>query len=389
MRKKIVFVLGGMSFGGPQKSLINLLNQIDFKLFDITVLLFKKGGVLLNELPSSVKIKYVRPIGLFNNYTDGRLSFIVWFPIRAFLKIVGEMLIRLFNYKSQIKWSLVEFFIRKETIYYDMAIAYSEGRNIYYVANKLDARIKIGRIPTDYESAKLNAKFDKKYFVNMNYLFVVSSSNGIILSKIFPGLSNRIMVFESIISPDQVHKMALQGTGFNDDWKGVRLFTMARIDRTKGIDLVIETCEKLIGLGVEFKWYFMGSGKIQKYKELIEMKNLSNNLVLCEPKINPIPFLAQCDIYIQPSLYEGKSNAVNEAKAMYKPIIITNFSTSKDHIEDGVNGLISESNSTSLSVTIEKLINDKILMKKLSERLKNNFVGNTNEIEKLYILFET
>ena len=161
---------------------------------------------------------------------------------------------------------------------------------------------------------------------------------------------------------------------------------MARIHKTKGIELVIEACSILLSRGYRFKWYFMGSGDKYEYYKDIKQRRLENTLYLVDALNNPIPYLAQADIYIQPSLYEGKSNAVNEAKALYKPIVITNFTSSKDHINHGTNGLISEMNSQSLAESIILLIDNERMRNSFTLNLKTNFKGNIKEVNKLYEL---
>ena len=47
-----------------------------------------------------------------------------------------------------------------------------------------------------------------------------------------------------------------------------------------------------------------------------------------------------CDLYVQPSRYEGKAVTVTEAKILAKPILITNYSTAESQIEDGIDGVI-------------------------------------------------
>ena len=91
-----------------------------------------------------------------------------------------------------------------------------------------------------------------------------------------------------------------------------------------------------------------------------------------------------CDIYAQPSSDEGKSVAIDEAKILCKPILVTNFSTVYDQIEDNVTGVIIEMNPIKISEALNKLIcnEDKII--NLSNNLYLDEQGNENEIDKLY-----
>ena len=60
--KKILIVNNNLDMGGIQKSLINLLTELNGK-YDITLLLFSKSGALLQDLPKNVKV--ITPNGCY------------------------------------------------------------------------------------------------------------------------------------------------------------------------------------------------------------------------------------------------------------------------------------------------------------------------------------
>ena len=99
---------------------------------------------------------------------------------------------------------------------------------------------------------------------------------------------------------------------------------------------------------------------------------------------NPYPYIKKSDIYVQPSRFEGKSIAIDEAKILNKPIVVTNFSTAKDQIINNKNGIITEMNSKSLANEIERIICDEKLKKKIILNLSNEKIGNESEINRLY-----
>ena len=53
--KRILIVNNNMHIGGVQKALLNLLQALHAD-YDITLLLFYRGGALLNEVPSDVRV---------------------------------------------------------------------------------------------------------------------------------------------------------------------------------------------------------------------------------------------------------------------------------------------------------------------------------------------
>ena len=85
---------------------------------------------------------------------------------------------------------------------------------------------------------------------------------------------------------------------------------------------------------------------------------------------------------------KGKSIAIDEAKILQKPIVVTNFSTAKDQINDQENGLIVEMDPKSISIGIQRLIDDQKLRRKLVDQLSKEQLGTESEINKLYELIE-
>ena len=71
---------------------------------------------------------------------------------------------------------------------------------------------------------------------------------------------------------------------------------------------------------------------------MIEENQLQDHFILLGMKENPYPYIKEADIYVQPSRFEGKSIAIDEAKILQKPIVVTNFSTAKDQIKNQENG---------------------------------------------------
>ena len=51
MKKKILFVINEMINGGGQRSLINLLELIDYNKFEVDLLLFKERGEFMTIIP--------------------------------------------------------------------------------------------------------------------------------------------------------------------------------------------------------------------------------------------------------------------------------------------------------------------------------------------------
>ena len=99
--------------------------------------------------------------------------------------------------------------------------------------------------------------------------------------------------------------------------------------------MAVIACKKLIQLGYDIKWYIVGYGGEEEYLEkLIKDHNMTDKFILVGKKINPYPYIKKCDIYCQPSRYEGKAVTVREAQILGKPVVITNFPTARSQVHD-------------------------------------------------------
>lgn len=67
---------------------------------------------------------------------------------------------------------------------------------------------------------------------------------------------------------------------------------------------------------------------------------MEKHVILLGKKENPYPYINACDVYVQPSRYEGKCISVREAQMLGKPVVITRYATSSSQLQDGVDGVI-------------------------------------------------
>ena len=105
-------------------------------------------------------------------------------------------------------------------------------------------------------------------------------------------------------------------------------------------------------------------------------------------KSNPYPYIKNCDIFVQPSRYEGKSVVIDGAKILAKPIIATAYPTVKDQIQNDNEGLIVELNVDGIVDGIVALCSDDTKKQQITEYLNRHEYGNQEEIMKYIKLFD-
>ncbi|VEF49060.1 group 1 glycosyl transferase [Bacillus freudenreichii] len=378
MRKKsIVFMLINMNIGGTEKALLNMIAEMPRDQFDITILLLEKHGGFLDSIPDDVKVDY------FNGYRDlkGLLntplhkSVLKYFRagkiIRAFIFGILYIISKIRKESSLLyKYVLRNYpVIEKE---YDIAVAYAGPMEFisYFVIHKIKAKKKIQWIHFDVTKIGFNKTFAEKIYQKFDNILVVSDEAKAKLINDLPSLKERTAVFHNMISPSTVRLQANDGNGFTDRFDGLRILTVGRLSHEKGQDLAIRVFSRLISEGLNAKWYCLGEGKArQLYESLIAKHHLENHFILLGQDINPYPYIKQCDIYVQPSRYEGYCITVLEAKCLNKPIITTNFNGAEEQIIHDENGFIVPFDEHEMYSSLKKLMKEKEIRKKLSNNL--------------------
>ena len=80
---------------------------------------------------------------------------------------------------------------------------------------------------------------------------------------------------------------------------------------------------------------------------------------------NPYPYMKRADLLVQPSRVEGKSIVLDEAKILGKAIVVTNYPSVYDQIEDGVTGIITGMEPEQIADGIQRVLEDAGLRKTL------------------------
>ncbi|MED0904735.1 glycosyl transferase [Bacillus cereus] len=393
MKKDVLFVINNLNCGGAEKSLISLLNTMDYSRYNVDLFLFKHEGLFLNKIPKQVNVLEEPPeyqlfdmpikAAIMKCLRQGRLDI-------ALSRVCAGYIFKSEKNKARCEqrvWRYLSKSLQNVSKKYDVAIGYLEKNPVYFCIDKVNANKKIGFIHTDYDKLGMDPNIDRGYFRSLDHIVTVSEECANVLKQRFSIYNDKIGVIHNIVSPSTINKMSQEKVDL--ERKGVKLVSVGRLSHEKGFDLAIEACKNLVGDGYEIKWYIIGEGEGRgKLEKMIEENHLQDHFLLLGLKENPYPYIREADIYVQPSRFEGKSIAIDEAKILHKPIVVTNFSTAKDQIKNEENGLIIDMDAHSLSEGIKKLIHNEELRNKLIKNLSDEELGTESEIKKLYTLFE-
>lgn len=391
MKKKVLFIIGSLQSGGVSKSMVSLLNAWDTEKYETSLLLCcKDGDVFSDYLPKNIQLIYNPVI----EHVMGGFSSLKWLLAHGYFLLCLGVLLRLIL--SRISRPLASELIAKMMpvvldVHYDLIVDYGGQQLLYYMVNKLSATKKVSFFHSDYSKWSFYYNADIKYYPIVDHIFTISQTCVDSLKYFFPNCADRVSIMENISSPTIIRQQSLESIGeFKKQIDQMKangntiLCTIGHICRGKGFDFAIEASEILKRNGIHFKWLFIGKVLEEDLLKLIADNGLDDNILLVGIQSNPYPYIGISDIFVHPSRFEGKSIALDEAKILCKPIVVTNFSTVGDQFENGKNGTICEMSGKAVANAIIELINDSSLQDSYRMYLESHIIDNSSEVNELY-----
>lgn len=394
--KEILISCHSLMAGGVEKSLISFLCELEaYKSeFHVDLLVPKQEGMFYDQIPDYVNILPIAPHLHCMNYSFFQKQFwnhcdIVGFFYRFVWYLKYNIYVKKKNpgIQQQMMWRFWNKIIEPISKQYDVAISYTNGPSNYLVINKVSACKKILWIHNEYQKIGYDIKFDEMYYAKADKIVTISSSCADNFIQVFPQLKYKVEILENISSANLIRKLGyaeLEDAVFNESiGKNVILLSVGRLTSQKGFDIALEAAEIMKRSGFPFVWYIIGEG--QDYNALIHKRaalGLDDKVIFLGLRKNPYYYMRCCDIFVQPSRYEGKSIVLDEAKILAKPIVAANYTTVRDSIADGKTGMITALQPEAMARTIIDLWERPDIRKELIENLKNEANGNADEIKR-------
>ena len=393
---KILFVMPKFAPGGAEKSLLMLLHALgENRNIEIDLLLFKKEGAFIEQLPDYVnlidqeetlKIAYSKfSILNFQSVSDILVSI-----VRPIATAVSTVFAKNARHKTQIRWKYAyKKVLNNCPKQYDIACGYLDGEAIYYVVDKVIAKKKIGWNQNDYNGLGYHADMDDIYYKKLDSIVTLTKECNDILKTVFPQYADKMYQIPPIVTQKYIENCAMVYFPKEyEKYSGYRLVSVGRLVEQKGFDMAIDASCLMRDKGFDFKWYIIGNGELyEKLSDMIKRKSLTGIVILLGENANPYPYIKNADLFVQPSRFEGKSVILNEAKMLCRPILATNYPTVVDQIENMENGVIIDMNAEALASGIMKTLQNKTLTEHLVTTLKNTDFSDEQTKEKYMNLF--
>lgn len=393
--KSVIIISHALEIGGAERALLGLLESFDYSKYDVSLFLMRHEGDLFNLLPDKVHLlpeikEYTGLAVPMTSIVKRRLFGVA--AGRIIAKIKAKKHVKSHNLKSdngvELEYShkytvkVMPVISDKE---YDLAISFLTPH--YFAAEKVKAKKKIAWIHTDYSTVDIDVKSEERMWSKYDHIISISDdcTKGF-LSK-FPNLESKILPVGNIISPDFIHKQAEMEV-VSDEMnysEGLKLLSVGRFSTAKNFDNVPDICRRIVENGINVKWFLIGYGGDEELiKSKIKEAGMENHVIILGKKSNPYPYIKNCDVYVQPSRYEGKCVAVREAQILGKSVIITNYATASSQLKDGFDGVIVPLDNEECAEAIADLIKTPEKLTLLAANCAKTDYSNSQELEKIY-----
>ena len=400
MKPRILILMHYMELGGAESALLGLLQSVDPARADVDVFIYDHRGELMQYVP----LDRVKLLPESNAYKMIERPLVECVKSGQIGVALGRFLASRTVDKSPVPEGMhdIRIFTRvadcvgpflpriQPDVKYDLAISFLMPHN--YVIHKVNAKKKLGWIHTDYSTVYVDVKRELPVWGKLDKIASISEEAGKAFVKVFPTLADKIIPIENILCSSFIRRRAEEDTvTLCPNPSVVKLLTIGRFSPPKKMEEIPCICRKLIDKGLDVQWFIIGFGgdAIEKtVRENVQKEGVADRVVLLGKKENPYPYIKACDIYVQPSRYEGKSITVREAQILCKPVIITNYPTAKSQVIDGVDGTIVPMEVDACAEAMVQFIRDKEKQVRIIKYLKAHDYGNESEIEKIYQLCE-
>ena len=356
-KRRLLFVNSHMKIGGGEKSLLDLLQHMDYSQYDVDLLLIEGKGDYFRLIPSEVNIKYVDltqaygPIfhTIVANIRKWKLGF-AWYRIISFLSgMFGKKLLRLAS---------PVFHLHD---HYDCVISYRPGPCADVATFIVNANKKIcwwhnGKC--DYSEQQI-ADVDTTWKY-MDYVVAVSEGAKKLISDHFTFPNDKILVIPNMIDINVVQSLAGNSSPYNDS-AAARIITVCRISPEKHLENIIYAMSHLqLSENKKIRWYIVGDGpERDNLNSLIVENGLSDEVILLGEQVNPYPYVKFSDYYVNTSYQESQSISVIEAMTLHVPCVVTRTLGTDGYCKDGVNCIVAEQTKESLLHAVKEMLKKK------------------------------
>lgn len=352
---KLLFLLPSFTFGGAERTSVNLLSEINKDLFRI------------NLATSKSVYKYFEHLNLDEFISIEHLGIDVWFSnCRKFIKDVKKIATLLKKQKPDIALGMM---------HYPSALLVF-ARRLYNLPVKI---IVSPRGPSKEFMKYFVDKLTTKLFLQGVFTFFLKYADGIVVASTgmkeecirhYSASHDKIAVIPNSVDIEAIAAKSTETIDIDLPQNAFLLCAVSRLEKEKNLPFLLAAFSEVIQKE-KAKLLIIGDGSQRNFLESLSYKlGINTHVIFTGYQENPYKFIKQSDIFIHTCLFEGFANVIIEAMSCGVAVISIDCPYGpRDIISNGENGILVEmNNEKALSYAILKLMQDDVLRHKIAKK---------------------
>lgn len=333
--KKILFLIHDLGQGGAEKVLVNLVNNMDYSKFDITVMTLFDVGVNRQFLSKDVKYKSV-----FKKMVPGNSHL---------MKLLCPQMLH-------------KIFIKE---HYDVEVAYLEGPCARIISGCREKGTKlVSWIHIEQKSQKRSTQGFRSFkeackcYGRFEQVVGVSETVKKDFQSLIP-LDTEVKVLYNTNESDNIIALSQEAVEnnlfFNDE---IKLVGVGKLLKSKGFNRILGIIKRLREAGYPVHLYILGIGSEEEsLKRFVSENGMENYVDFLGYQTNPYKYVACCDLFVCASYAEGFSTAATEALILGIPVCTVEVSGMKEMLgKNNEYGVVTLNDDESLYEGIRQMI---------------------------------
>jgi len=369
--KKIMFYTSGISLGGVEQVLLNILNILNEKKFDIKLGLQNENEKSFEDkIPKHIDYEYM----LSQNEIDKILKVQKKKGNNIFYKIYYSFLMK--KEKRIIRKNYLKFYNDRDVI---IDFKNSEYAKLTTLENKNKKICWLHGGVEEFHEYKKNEEKFKKNLNKYDKIIVICDDMKDQVIKLFPELENKIEKIYNPFNIEKINKIASDDSYLSklekELLKEKYIVAVSRLEYdAKGYPILLKAFKLAKEQGLEEKLYIVGEGVDRKKIEIkVKELDLEDEVKLLGLQKNPYIWMKNAKLFVHASKNEGFGMVLVEAIICGIPVISTNCPVGpREILEDGKNGVLVEvGNSKEMALKLNELINN--------DKLREKYINNANK----------
>lgn len=325
--EKILFVTNSFGMGGAEKVLLDIICTLK-QYFEVHVLVFHNNGPLKKEME-----KHCRIFTLFNS----SFHYLLFRKVTAYRHFRVNAFVAGNNYKA--------------------VVGFMEGKSTDLVAEMTVNVRKIAWVHSDFRKLNIltNTALISAVYQQMDTIVFVSGDAKKAFLERFVTVCSHFEVIYNVINEDAILWRSNQKEVEKSE--AFTFLNVGMLRKEKCQDRLVRIASRLNGLGYDFHIQIIGDGPLFGYlSDLIAASNVQDRVFLLGMKMNPYPYMKNCNCFILCSEYEGYSIVVKEALFLKRLVLTTDVVGPREILADGKYGLIVENDEDAIFRMMKQLL---------------------------------